>query len=136
MNYFNKLHKLNFDVGLLLLRVSIALLMMVHGWQKVANYSQLVDVFPDPLGMGSQATLTIGAIVELGGSLLILMGLFTPLALIPLIMTMLTAAFIAHGGDPWSAKELPILYLAVYATLFMTGPGRYSIDHKLFGDKE
>jgi putative oxidoreductase len=44
---------------------------------------------------------------------------------------MLVAAFVAHAGDPFGKKEMALLYLLVYITLFITGPGKYSIDNAL-----
>ena len=117
------------DEALLLLRITFAVMMMVHGWAKFSNYSQMSGGFPDPFGMGSQLSLTMAIFAELGCSILILVGLGTRLALIPLMVTMLVAIFIAHGADPWSKKELAATYLSVYAVLMVSGPGRYSVDH-------
>jgi putative oxidoreductase len=41
---------------------------------------------------------------------------------------MLVAAFVVHGDDPWSKKELALLYAIPFLTLGLTGPGRFSID--------
>ena len=41
---------------------------------------------------------------------------------------MLVVIFIVHGGDPFQAKELPLLYLGIYVVLFFTGGGRYALD--------
>ncbi len=46
------------SIGLLLLRVSVGLMMLLgHGIPKLKGFSQLMDKFPDPLGMGSQLSL-------------------------------------------------------------------------------
>lgn len=123
------------DEALLLLRIAFALMMMVHGWAKFSNYAQMSGGFPDPFGMGSQLSLTMAIFAELGCSILILVGLGTRLALVPLMVTMLVAIFIAHGADPWSKKELAATYLSVYAVLMVSGPGRYSIDHLIANRK-
>ena len=65
-------------------------------------------------------------------SLAIMFGLFTRLAAIPLIVAMCVAAFVTHAGQAFSAKELALLYLTFYAVIFITGPGRYSIDRLLW----
>ncbi len=119
------------DEALLLLRVAFGLMMMVHGWAKFQNFSQMSGAFPDPFGIGSSLSLTAAIFAELGCSALLLVGLGTRLAIVPLVVTMLVAIFIAHGADPWQKKELAVAYLAVYATLFVAGPGRYSVDHAL-----
>ena len=46
--------------GLCWLRVSTGLMMLLaHGWPKLANFSTLAKVFPDPLGVGSTASLLL-----------------------------------------------------------------------------
>jgi putative oxidoreductase len=41
---------------------------------------------------------------------------------------MAVAAFIAHGDDPFSRKELALFYMVVYVVLLLTGSGKYSAD--------
>ncbi len=123
------------DEALLLLRIMFGLMMMVHGWSKFSKFSDLSSVFPDPFGMGSTMSLSMAIFAELGCSLLLIAGLGTRFVLIPLIVTMLVAIFIAHGADPWSKKELAATYLSVYAALLVCGPGRYSVDHLIANRK-
>jgi len=52
--------------------------------------------------------------------------------LLPLIFTMFTIVFIVHANDPFSKQELGLLYLLPYITIFFTGPGKYSVDARLF----
>ena len=117
------------SVGLLLLRIASGGMMLVHGWPKMTGYNDLVDKFPDPLGIGSQFSL-IGAIgAEVGCACLLILGLATRVAAIPLVFTMAIALFIVHAADPWQTKELAAVYLLVYTTLALTGPGWFSVDH-------
>ena len=118
------------SIGLLLLRVSIGLFMLLgHGWSKLMGFSEMADKFPDPIGMGSQLSLIAAIGAEFGCSLLLVLGLGTRIAAIPLAFTMIVALFIFHSADPWPTKELAAVYLAVYATLVLTGGGRFSVDH-------
>jgi putative oxidoreductase len=66
---------------------------------------------------------------ELFASILLLAGLASRMALIPLIINMLVAFFIVHAADPFANKELAFLYLIVYIALMITGPGKFSIDY-------
>lgn len=120
------------SIGLLLLRVTFGCFMLVHGWQKLSGFSEMADKFPDPIGMGSQLSLIMAIGAEFGCSLLLIAGLGTRLAAVPLAFTMIVALFVVHGADPWKTKELAACYLAVYATLILTGPGRLSVDHFLW----
>ncbi|QDS97931.1 DoxX family protein [Adhaeretor mobilis] len=122
--------------GLLVLRVSFGCFMLVHGWPKLMGFSQMADKFPDPLGMGSQLSLVAAVGAEVGCSILLILGLGTRLAAIPLAFTMIVALFMVHGADPWQVKEKAALYLAVYVVLVFTGSGRFSVDHCLWGNRE
>ena len=107
--------------------------MLVHGWQKFTGFSEMADKFPDPIGMGNHLSLIMAIGAELGCSLLVIAGFATRLAAIPLAFTMIVALFIVHGGDPWKEQELAACFLVVYATLMLVGPGRFSVDHRLWG---
>ena len=121
------------DAGLFVLRVAIGCFMLVHGIQKLMGFSEMADKFPDPMGMGSQLSLIMAIGAEVGCSVLLILGLGTRLAVIPLAFTMIVALFIVHSADPWKVKELAAIYLTVYAVIFITGPGCCSLDAKLFG---
>lgn len=116
------------SLGLLLLRVGFGCYMIVHGWQKLSAFSELSGKFPDPIGVGSQLSLVLAIGAELGCSILLVLGLGTRLAVLPLAFTMVIALFVIHGDDPWQKKELAACFLTVYGTLLLTGAGRYSID--------
>lgn len=121
------------STGLLLLRVAIGCLMLVHGIQKAMAFSQLSSAFPDPIGMGSQLSLISAIGAEVGCSLLLIVGLGTRFAAVPLAFTMLVALFLVHAKDPWQVKELAAVYLSVYASLIFTGGGEFSLDRLLVG---
>jgi putative oxidoreductase len=121
---------LNF--GLLILRVGFGGFMLVaHGWNKLMTFSERMDSFPDPLGVGSPVSLALAVGAEVVCSALVVAGAFTRLACIPLIVTMLVAALLIHADDPWEKKELAILYLVPFVALFFTGAGALSIDRIL-----
>ena len=51
------------------------------------------------------------------------------LAKIPMVFTMGMAFFVIHGNDPFAVKELAFIYLVVFVLMYITGPGKFSIDH-------
>lgn len=117
------------DLGLLVLRVGVGLLMMsLHGWGKVFQFSDRAENFADPIGLGPTLSLALVGFAELFCALLVALGLFTRLAAIPVFFTMLTAALVFHANDPWSQKELAYAYMFVYFSIILFGPGRFSVD--------
>lgn len=91
--------------------------------------------FGDPIGIGVEASLTLTVFSEVICYILIIIGLGTRLASIPLVITMAVAFFIVHGADPLQRKELALIYLIVYLVLFFTGSGKYSLDHYFLKQK-
>jgi putative oxidoreductase len=116
------------DLALLILRVSTGAMMLTHGWPKLANYAERSLNFRDPIGIGSAFSLQLAIFAEVICALLIIVGLATRVALIPLIITMTVAAFIVHADDPFSKQELALLYLFPFISLLFLGPGRFSVD--------
>ncbi len=120
--------KVSLDFGILVLRILTSLLMIFpHGWSKLANFTTKLNTFPDPLGISSQASLTATVFTEFFLSIFILLGIKTRWSALPLLFTMLVAAFIVHGNDPWMRQEKAVLFGVVYLSLFFTGGGKFSI---------
>jgi putative oxidoreductase len=120
------------DIALLIARVGIAALMLTHGIPKLMMlFSGAPIQFPAVFGMSAQFSLVLTVLVEVFGSIFLIAGLFTRLAVIPLIGTMLVAALLIHSADPLSAKEPALLYLTTYLVLFFAGAGKYSVDYLL-----
>jgi len=129
-----KTHPLATDLGILVLRASFGLTMLLaHGWGKLMSFGERSSQFPDPLGVGSAASMALAVFAEVFCSLGLITGTLTRLALVPLITTMVVAFFVIHAADPFQRKELALVYLLVYLVLMLTGPGRFSLDALAFG---
>ncbi|NLO70258.1 MAG: DoxX family protein [Porphyromonadaceae bacterium] len=120
------------DYGLLVLRLVVGIFMLTHGWAKLSNFSEMSQEFPPMLGLSPQIGLTLIVFAEFFCSIAIILGLLTRLSTIPLIIGMGVAAFVAHAADPFSAKEMALLYLGVYVTLLLTGAGKLSFDRLIY----
>lgn len=119
------------DYGLVVFRLVLGVFMLLHGWQKLSNFEMFSTAFPDPIGLGPSVSLSLIIFAEFCCSILLILGLFTRLATIPLIIGMSVAAFVIHGNDPFATKELSMLYLLLYVGILLTGAGKYSVDYVL-----
>ena len=117
--------------GLLLLRLSIGVMMIHHGQEKLADPQQFANTYvaslhlPFPLFFAYVAGLS-----EVIGSWLVILGLMTPLGALALSSTMAMAAFqhILTAGLNIYVLELVVLYLGGSLALLLIGPGRFSFD--------
>jgi|SRR5690606_25894611 len=118
------------DLGLLFLRISSSILMLTHGLPKLQKLISGNFEFGDPIGIGSTPSLFLAVIGEFICPILIIVGFKTRWATVPTIITMLVAALIVHGADPFNVKEKAVLFLIAFVTVLMLGPGKYSLDKK------
>jgi len=132
-------HSTFVDVALLLIRVVAGLAFTMHGWGKIQNPFGWMG----PDGFAPGIFQALAAISEFGGGLAWILGLLTPLASFGIASTM-AVAFSFHAfmrGDPFVSMtggpsfELAALYFSIAFLLFATGPGRFSLDRKLFGQR-
>ncbi|PKR81200.1 DoxX family protein [Brumimicrobium salinarum] len=119
------------DISSLLLRIVLGLSMFYgHGlgkWEMLWGDGAIQ--FADPLGLGVTLSLGLAVFAEVICALMLVFGLFTRLALIPLIATMAVAVFIFHSGHAFAKIELSLIYLCGFISLLFVGPGRISLDH-------
>ena len=118
------------DIGLLLLRVGFSASMLSHGYGKLGKVMAGNFSFANPLGIGEAPSLILAVIGEFVCPILIIIGFKTRWAAIPAAITMLVAAFITHWADPFSKKELALMYLIGFTAVALLGPGKYSVDRK------
>lgn len=120
------------DIVILMVRIVIAILMLTHGIPKLSLLLSGEVQFPSLFGLSATGSLILAVFAEVGCSLLILAGLGTRLATIPLIITMVVAVLYIHATDPFSKRELALLYLLPYLALLISGSGKFSIDYFLY----
>jgi putative oxidoreductase len=123
------------NLGLLILRLGSALMIMTHGWPKIAEFSSRLETFRDPIGLGPAISLQSAIFAEFFCAVLLALGFMTRISLIPLIFTMAVIAFIVHAEDPFSGKEKALLFLLIFLVQFLLGPGKYSVDAQIRKNK-
>jgi putative oxidoreductase len=121
------------DIALLLLRVVFGGLMLLnHGWGKVVKlFTGDPTEFANVFHMGAPVSLALASFAEFFCAALVVIGLFTRWAVVPLIVTMLVAIFAIHLGDPFKKMELAIIYFTAFSAIGLMGPGWYSADAQL-----
>ena len=111
------------------LRIVSALLFVQHGTQKVLNFPPAAE--PQPFELMTLAPGLAG-VLELGGGLLLLFGLFTRLVAFVLSGMMAVAYWMVHGPGSFypilNGGDLAILFCFVFLYFACAGPGPWSID--------
>ncbi len=127
------------NTALLLGRITTGFLMVkLHGWSKLMAGTERWE------GLGSKLAEAIGldfmsiplgfmaSFAESIAAVLIILGLTTRPAAFLLAFTMLVASFKKLEGG-LKAAELPLLFLILSLIILLSGAGKYSLDHRIFG---
>jgi putative oxidoreductase len=124
------------DIAKLLLRLSVGIMMLFHGIDKIINGIGGVKHLTTSAGLPE--FLAYGVYVgEIVMPILILLGAYARVASIVLALNMLFAIFLAYGNSLFSLGkhgaplfELPCLYLIMSILIFMLGSGKYALNSK------
>lgn len=127
-------------IGLLALRVGFGGLMAAYGTQKLLGWFNgpgwraNADGFTAMGYNPGEFFGTLAGLAELVGGLLLVVGLFTPLAAAIVLGTMINAINVLWSGGLFPADPsvpgftTPLLFALAAAALAFTGPGRFSLD--------
>ncbi len=132
------------SVGLLLLRVFVGFGLAAHGYTKFFGEKGIAGFagFLASLGVPKPETAAyVSATTELVGGILVGIGLLTRLAAAPLAFNMFVAAFTAHRASYFITNNPPGMEYAlnlgvVFLAIVLTGPGRFSVDYRLFSRRK
>ncbi|HZX60925.1 MAG TPA: DoxX family protein [Candidatus Methylomirabilis sp.] len=127
------------DLILLLIRIICGYAFVLIGWGKIQHPRNW---------MGDESSVpgilqALAAISEFGGGIALIIGLLTRLGAFGIGCTMV-GAIIMHRfvmGDPFvnltggSSYQLAVVYLLIALLLVILGPGRFSLDRRIFGVK-
>ena len=120
------------SAALLVARLTVGVLFVSTGWGKVNNLAKVTDFFTE-LGIpmpGFNATLA--SYTELVCGFLLVIGLASRLAAIPLVVTMTVAILTAKKSELHSIPDLfgfvEWTYLAILLVIFALGPGKLALD--------
>jgi len=122
------------NMWLLLLRVGAGGAMLTHGFPKLMKLVNGNNAFSDPFGIGAVPSLLLVIFAEFFCAVLVVLGITTRLAAIPIIVTMVVAIFWIHSGSNFAAKEMAVLYLLLFTTILVFGSGRFALGNLIRGN--
>jgi putative oxidoreductase len=126
----------NPDAGILILRLSLGVLMLLHGIAKLVKGVGGIAGMMEESGL--PGFLAYGVFIgEVVAPVLLIIGFRVRLAALAFAGTMIVAVFLAHSADVFSltksggwAIELLGLYLFGALALFFTGGGNFALSQK------
>lgn len=141
--FFNSANAISIDLGLLIIRLIIGILMAFYGYEKLSHFNEMAasDFWAKNisfLGMSGKIPLALTIFAEFVCSLLLIIGLFSRFALLVLLFCMayiflvVFPLSILDKGDNGYQFNDAFVYFIIYLGLFFTGVGKYSLDAKLF----
>ena len=117
-----------FSMAMLALRLISGILIMHHGYGKLIHFNETAQKMQGFFGMSGTVTASLVIFAEFFCGLFIIIGLFTRLAAIPLIIAMCVVVFRVTHNDVFGQGEVAALYLGGFIVLLLVGPGRVSVD--------
>ena len=125
---------INEDIGKLILRFSIAALMLFHGFSKLFNGIDGIKFLVTNAGLPE--FIAYGVYMgEVVFPILIILGLFTRISSLFFALTMVFAIFLAHSSELFVLEEtggllieLLLIYLLTSISIMFIGAGKYSLD--------
>lgn len=129
-----RLRPSNPDAALLIIRVVLGIIMLYHGWPKLTNLGGTIEMFT---GIGvpiPPLSAIFATVVEVGGGILLLLGVLTDIAGLLFAIDMLGAIVFYHAKNGFAATdggvEWPLALLAMALGVALAGPGRFSVGGK------
>lgn len=132
--------KRNNDLGLLILRVSVAFLMLMHGMAKVVY--GIDPIMQMVLAKGLPSFVAYGVYVgEVIAPLFMIVGFRARLAAAVFAFNCVVAASLAHAGDilsmgdtgGWAVELLGLYFFGAVAVIF-TGAGKHALSYNNMWD--
>jgi len=117
-----------FNFAMLILRVGMGALMLSHGYDKLVHFARYKANFMNFLGMGSGFSLALVIFAEFFCALFLIVGLFSRLVAIPIVISLFIALWKLHQFDFFGGGEKAALFLTGFLIILLLGPGKASVD--------
>lgn len=117
-----------FNLGMLVLRAGIGVLLAAHGFDKLTHFNTIQPRFINFMGLGQTVSLSLAIFAEFFCSIFLILGLFTRLACIPILTVMSVILLKVTHGDVFGHGETASLYFVATVAVLFCGPGKISLD--------
>ncbi|MEM5310152.1 DoxX family protein [Paraburkholderia sp. JHI869] len=116
------------DAALLFLRVSASLLvLLVHGLPKALHMKSQLGEIEDPLHLGTAFTLGFAIFAEVVCPVLMILGIATRLAAVPILVVTVVALVLVHPDWTLAQGQFAWMLLILFGTVALGGAGRYRL---------
>lgn len=116
------------DRAILFLRLFAGVLISLHIIGKLQTYNFVLTGYPALLFNSSWATFVIFTGLEAIFAVMLILGYGTRFAAFIMALGMFVEIFIIYPSLGWIGVERQVLYIGIYATLVMSGSGRYGLE--------
>ena len=117
-----------FNIAMLIVRLCTGVLIIPYGYDKLIHFAEKKDSFTNFMGIGSPLSLALVIFAEFFCGMFIILGLFTRLAAIPLIIAMSVVVVKVNHLNIFGKNEHAAFFLACFLAIFLCGPGKVSAD--------
>lgn len=131
------------DIVILIARVAVGVTLLAHGWQKFfTNTIDGTSTFFESMDVpAATAAAIFAATVELVGGILLIVGLFTPVVAVLVVIDMIGAWWFVHSDAGTifvdaGGYELVLVLAAGAALVGAVAGGRYSLDHLILARRK
>lgn len=125
-----RLIPLNADLALLILRLVLAAVLLAHGLPKITGFSGTAGFLGGAGVPAPTLAAAFAVMAEVGGGILLLLGLAVDIAGLLVAVDMLGAITFFHFKNGFSGQggwEFPFALLGIALALALAGPGAYSV---------
>jgi len=124
------------DIAKLILRITVAVLMLFHGVPKLLNGVTHIEGMMQGHGLPGFFAYAV-FLGEIVGPILLLLGFYAHVGALLIVVNMIVAILLVHTGDIFTVTErgsyrleAQAFFLFTALALFLTGPGRFSIKSR------
>lgn len=127
------------DLGLLILRVTVGLIFLTHGWPKLMNGASGTAQFFGQLGIPAPGvTAWLITVLEVAGGIALILGAFVSIVAVLFVAHMAAGIFLVHLSNGWyvigpgqGGAEFNVLLIATLLAFLLAGSGRPALDDVL-----